>query len=165
MLLIPSSANIGARFFNNRSTATVFAPFDNTRDVIEALNMSGLTLKIRAYRVRLPVCGGPVVELIGGMVTLAKRTAASVVMIGVGIPVDKRHSLYVVAHVMIILIASHNQILLRLFEAQVADRLGALPGDVDVGEVLSRLGVLGRGVVASRETRQRGVLLDVDPLD
>ena len=59
-------------------------------------------------------------------------TSSSVVMMSVGITVDKCDSLNVVANVMIILIASHNQIFLCLLQAEVTYRFSPLTSNVNV---------------------------------
>lgn len=57
------------------------------------------------------------------------------------VSIDKCNSLNVITYMMIVFVSAHYQVLFGFFEAQVPNRLGPVPSDVDVGEVLARLAV------------------------
>ncbi len=59
----------------------------------------------------------------------------------VRVSIDKCISLNVITYMMIVFVSAHYQVLFGFFKAQVPNRLGPVPSDVDVGEVLARLAV------------------------
>jgi hypothetical protein len=129
VVLLASSPNTGIHFFNNLLCASVLISFDDTSDIVLTLHLCNLTLEIGAHRVRV-VCSFSVVNLIVWLMIGIARSC-------IGIPVDQGNSLNVIANMMIVFVSSHNQVFLGLFKAQVTDRLGTLPADIDISKVFS----------------------------
>lgn len=88
-------------------------------------------------------------------------SSVSVIAASVRVSIDKCNPLNIVADMMIILVSTHNKVLLSLLEAEVPNWLGTFTTDVDVSKVLFRLTV--RALLVSKAW-QGGTFLDVDSL-